>query len=107
MAKRVIHIGLPELSEDELIALGELAQETAIEYIFKHLTRSEVKDMEVTTRINKEETLDLELEVYLEVPIFVRVDVDKLVEDALKLAYEKVEKRLREIAGQNAGQNKT
>ncbi|HIP74676.1 MAG TPA: DUF3194 domain-containing protein [Thermococcus paralvinellae] len=101
MAKRVIHIGLPELSEDELIALGELAQETAIGYIFEHLTRSEVKDIEVTTRINKEETLNLELEMYLEVPIFVRVDVDKLVEDALKLAYEKVEERLREIAGQN------
>ncbi|AHF79661.1 DUF3194 domain-containing protein [Thermococcus paralvinellae] len=101
MTKRVIHIGLPELSEDELIALGELAQETAIEYIFEHLTRSEVKDIEVTARINKEETLDLELEIYLEVPIFVKVDVDKLVEEALELAYEKVEERLREIAGQD------
>ena len=101
MTKRVIYIGLPELSEDELIALGELAQETAIEYIFEHLTRSEVKDIEVTARINKEETLDLELEVYLEVPIFVRVDVDKLVDEALRLAYKKVEERLRKIAGQN------
>ncbi|WP_042702458.1 DUF3194 domain-containing protein [Thermococcus sp. PK] len=102
--KRVFHIGLPELGEDELIAIGELAQEVIIDYIFEHLTRSEVKDIEVTTRINREDTLDLEIEVYLEVPIFVKVDVEKLVDEALEAAYEKVEKRLREIAGQNKTQ---
>ncbi|RLF82974.1 DUF3194 domain-containing protein [Thermococci archaeon] len=99
--KRVIHIGLPELNEEELVRLGELAQETAIEYIFAHLTRSEVKDIEVTTKLNQGDTLDLELEIYLEVPIFVKVDVDNLVEKALEEAYKKVEERLIEIAGKN------
>ncbi len=102
--KKVFHIGLPELSEDELIAIGELAQEVIIDYIFEHLTRSEVKDIEVTTRINREDILDLEIEVYLEVPIFVKVDIEKLINEALEAAYEKVEKRLREIAGQNKAQ---
>ncbi|HHI00495.1 MAG: DUF3194 domain-containing protein [Thermococcus sp.] len=102
--KKVFHIGLPELSEEELIALGELAQEEIINYVFEHLTRSEVKDIEVTTRINREDTLDLEIEVYLEVPIFVKVDVEKLIDEALEKAYEKVEKRLRKIAGQNKAQ---
>ncbi|NJE84622.1 DUF3194 domain-containing protein [Thermococcus sp. CX2] len=96
--KRVIHIGLPELSEEQLIEIGELAQETIIDYVFDHLTRSEVKDIEVTMRINRGETLDLEIEVYLEVPIFVKVDVDKLIDEAVERAYERVETRLREIA---------
>jgi len=97
--KRVIHIGLPELSEEELIEIGELAQETIIKHVFEALNRSDVKDIEVTMRINREETLDLEIEVYLEVPIFVKVDVDKLIDEAVEEAYEAVERRLREIAG--------
>ena len=51
--KKVFHIGLPELSEEELIALGELAQEEIIDYVFEHLTRSEVKDIEVEKRLRK------------------------------------------------------
>ncbi|USG99772.1 DUF3194 domain-containing protein [Thermococcus argininiproducens] len=102
--KRVVHIGLPELTEEKLIEVGELAQEAVIDYIFKYLTRSEVKDIEVTARINREDTLDLELEVYLEVPIFVKVDVDTLVDEAIENAYKKVEKRLMEIAGENKAQ---
>jgi len=98
---RVVHIGLPELSEEQLIEIGDLAQETVVNYIFEHLSKSEVKDIEVTTRINRNEMLNLEVEAYIEVPIFVKVDVDKLIEEALEKAYEKVEERLREIAGQN------
>lgn len=98
---RVVHIGLPELSEEQLIEIGDLAQETLVNYIFEHLSKSEVKDIEVTARINRNEKLNLEVEAYIEVPIFVKVDVDKLIEEALEKAYEKVEERLREIAGQN------
>ncbi len=98
--KRVVHIGLPELSEEQLIEVGELAQETVIGYVFGVLNRSDVKDIEVTTRINRGETLDLELEVYLEVPIFVKVDVEELIEKAVEKAYEAVERKLREIANE-------
>ncbi|ASI99710.1 DUF3194 domain-containing protein [Thermococcus celer] len=102
--KRVIHIGLPELSEEELIEIGELAQETVMKSIFGVLNRSDVKDVEVTTRINRGETLDLELEVYLEVPVFVRIDVDRLIEEAVERAYNVVERRLREIADEGKAQ---
>nr|WP_297498987.1 DUF3194 domain-containing protein [Thermococcus sp.] len=95
---RVIHIGLPELSEEEVMAIGKLAQRIILKRIFDELARNEVKDIEVTARINREETLDLEIEVYLEVPIFVKVDVDALVEEAIEKAYEAVEKKLREIS---------
>ena len=97
--RRVIHIGLPELSEEQLIEIGELAQETIIKHVFDVLNRSDVKDIEVTMKINRDETLDLEVEVYLEVPIFVKVDVEGLINDALENAYGAVERRLREIAG--------
>ncbi|WP_297470662.1 DUF3194 domain-containing protein [Thermococcus sp.] len=99
----VVHIGLPELSEEQLIEIGELAQKVIIKHVFDSLNRSDVKDIEVTTRINRDETLDLEIEVYLEVPVFVRVDVDSLVNEALEKAYEAVEKKLREIS--NEGKN--
>ncbi|WP_456421371.1 DUF3194 domain-containing protein [Thermococcus sp.] len=100
----VIHIGLPELSEEQLIEIGELAQKVIIKHVFDALNRSDVKDIEVTTRINRDETLDLEIEVYLEVPVFVKVNVDALVEEALEKAYNAVERRLREIADER--QNK-
>ncbi|NJF24297.1 DUF3194 domain-containing protein [Thermococcus sp. Bubb.Bath] len=97
--RRVIHIGLPPLSEEELIEIGELAQETVLKRIFGALNRGDVKDVDVTTRINLGDTLDLEVEAYLEVPVFVKADVEKLVEEALEEAYSVVERRLREIAG--------
>lgn len=96
----VIHIGLPELSEEEIIEIGELAQRIIIKHVFSELNRSEVKDIEVTTRINRDDTLNLEIEVYLEVPVFVKVDVERLIEEALEKAYDAVEKRLREIANE-------
>lgn len=68
--RRVVHIGLPELTEEQIIEVGELAQRVVIKHVFDALNRSDVKDIEVTTRINRGETLDLELEVYLEVPRF-------------------------------------
>ncbi len=102
---KVVHIGLPNLEPEKLIEIGELAQETIIGHVFDSLTKSEVKDVEVTTRINLEGTLDLEIEVYLEVPIFVRVDVEGLIDKALKMAYQAVEQRLQEIADE--GKDKT
>lgn len=96
--KRVIHIGLPELSEEQLVELGELAQDVVLKRVFSVLHRSDVKDIEVTTRINRDETLDLEIEAYIEVPVFVRVDVDRLIDEALEEAYDAVERKLREIA---------
>ena len=95
----VITIGLPELSEEQLIEIGELAQGVIIKHVFSELNRSDVKDIEVTTRINRDETLNLEIEVYLEVPVFVKVDVEKLIDEALEKAYDAVERKLREIAG--------
>ncbi len=103
--RKVIHIGLPDLEPEELIGIGELAQETVISHVFESLTKSEVKDIEVTTRVNRRDTLDLEIKVYLEVPIFTRTDVDKLIDDAIERAYQAVEQRLREIA--NEGKGKT
>jgi len=95
----IIHIGLPELSEEELIGIGELAQDTVLKQIFGVLNRSDVKDVNVTARINRGDTLDLEVEAYLEVPVFVKVDVEELLNEALEEAYSAVERRLREIAG--------
>ncbi len=95
----VITIGLPELSEEQLIEIGELAQGVIIKHVFSELNRSDVKDIEVTTRINRDETLNLEIEVYLEVPVFVKVDVERLIDEALEKAYDAVERKLREIAG--------
>ncbi|AEH25496.1 DUF3194 domain-containing protein [Pyrococcus yayanosii] len=99
--KKVIHIGLPELSEEDLIEIGDIAQRVIIDHIFEYLNKSDVKDLEVTARINREDTLDLELEVYLEIPIFVKVDVERVIEEALDKAYEAVERRLRELAGKS------
>ncbi|AEC52077.1 hypothetical protein PNA2_1161 [Pyrococcus sp. NA2] len=96
--RKVVHIGLPKLSEEELIEIGDIAQRVIINYIFEHLAKSEVRDMEVTARINQGETLDLELEVYIEVPIFVKVDVESLIDEAIDKAYEVVERHLRKLA---------
>ncbi|WP_048811263.1 DUF3194 domain-containing protein [Thermococcus gammatolerans] len=100
----VINIGLPELSEEQLIEIGELAQGIIIKHVFSELNRSDVKDIEVTTRINRDETLNLEIEVYLEVPVFVKVDVERLIDEALEKAYEAVERKLREIANEGKAQ---
>lgn len=103
----IIYIGLPELSEEQLIEIGELAQEVIIKHVFDALNRSDVKDIEITTRINRDKTLNLEIEVYLEVPVFVKVDVDALIEEALEKSYDAVERKLREIADEGKAQVQT
>ncbi len=101
--RKVVYIGLPDLEPERLVEIGEIAQETIIDRVFEDLTKSEVKDFEVTTRINRGKTLDLEIEVYLEVPIFVRTDVGNLIDEAIDMAYRAVEQRLWEIAHEGEG----
>jgi len=105
--KGVIHIGLPELDEETLSALGELVQEAVLAHIFESLKRSEVRDVDVTVRVNRGDTLDLEVEAYLEVPVFVRVDVDELLDEALERAYTAVEKKLRAIGNEGNARSQT
>ncbi len=96
--RKVVNIGLPELNDDELAEIGELAQKTVMDNLLAGFRRSDLIDIDVIARVIHDGTLHLELEVYVEVPVFVDVDVEGLVEGAMERAYAEVEELLRRKA---------
>lgn len=71
-----------------------------IKYVFDVFNRSDVKDIEVMMRINRGEIFDFEFEVYFEVLVFVKVDVERLIDEVVEKVYVVVEKKLREIVNE-------
>ncbi len=104
--KRLIRIGLPELSDEDLTEIASIAQDEVLKRIEESISRSDLIDVDVTVRVVKGETLDLEIEVSFEVPVFVRADVDSIVEDALESAFSKVEEFIRRKKRERAGMDK-
>ncbi|NPA47777.1 MAG: DUF3194 domain-containing protein [Thermococci archaeon] len=102
--RKVIHIGLPELSDEELAEVADIAHETVVNEIRESISSSDIIDLDVVVRVTREETLDLSVEAYVEVPIFIGLDVEGIVEEALDSAYARVEEWLRRKAcGERSG----
>lgn len=98
--RRVVYIGLLEFIEEQIIEVGEFVQRVVIKYVFDVFNRSDVKDIEVMMRINRGEIFDFEFEVYFEVLVFVKVDVERLIDEVVEKVYVVVEKKLREIVNE-------
>ena len=105
--RKVVHIGLPELSEEELTAIAELAHETVVERIRDSLSSSDIIDINVVVKVVEDDTLDLAVDAYVEVPVFVDADVEGIVNEAIELAYERVERELRRKAGEERNSAET
>ncbi|MEM1657835.1 MAG: DUF3194 domain-containing protein [Candidatus Jordarchaeales archaeon] len=92
------------LKSEDLEEICTLAEQTARRYIFSRCRKKAVRRLNVTVSSeieNGEVTFNVEVDV--EVSDLVQVDVNKLIEEAISKAMEKIDERMREIAKRAEG----
>jgi len=92
-------IGIPELTSGQVEKLCEIGEEAARKYILSKVSprRVSVLNITVDTEGTKPITVNVDVEVTLS-PLMKDYDVKKLTTEATKMAFDSIEKYLRELA---------
>jgi len=86
------------LSYEQLERLCEIAEEAARRYVTSRIPNRGISDLSITVNSVDSETLNLEIDVEITLsPLFRKVNVKKLAEEAVNAAFEAAEKYLRGI----------
>jgi len=95
------------LTPEELEKLCEIAENTARKYIFAKVSKSDVINFATIVDIEtKEDQLNVDIRVELDLKPFIRFNTDILANEAAEKAIKAVEKKLRELTGENTRTNK-
>ena len=86
------------LSYEQLERLCEIAEEAARRYVTSRIPDRGISDLSISVNSTDSETLNLEIDVEIILsPLFKKVDVKKLTEEAINAAFKAAEEYLREI----------
>jgi len=86
------------LSYEQLERLCEIAEEAARRYVTSRIPNRGISDLSITVNSVDSETLNLEIDVEITLsPLFRKVNVKKLAEEAVNAAFEAAKKYLRGI----------
>ena len=86
------------LSYEQLERLCEIAEEAARKYVTSRIPDRGISDLSISVNSTDSETLNLEIDVEIILsPLFKKVDVKKLAEEAINAAFKAAEEYLREI----------
>jgi len=87
------------LSYEELERLCEIAEEAARRYVTSRIPDRGISDLSISVNSTDSETLNLEIDVEITLsPLFRKVNVEKLAEEAVDAAFKAAEDYLREIS---------
>jgi len=91
-------IGIPELTSEQVEELCEIAEEAAREYILSKVPprRVSVLNITVDTEGTKPITVTVDVEVTLS-SLMKNYNIEKLIKEATKMAFDSIEKYLREL----------
>ena len=92
-------IGIPELTPEQVEELCEIAEEAARKHILSKVPPRRVSALNITvgTEGTKPITVNVDVEVTLS-PLMKDYNVEKLTREATKIAFDSIEKYLRELA---------
>jgi len=89
---------LPSLSSENIEEICEIAEKAARKYIISKVPLRKISDMDITVEVNGEKPLNVSVNVNLELsPLMRNYNVQKLVDEAVRKAFEAVEAYLREL----------
>jgi len=89
---------LPSLSSENIEEICEIAEKAARKYIISKVPLRKISDMDITVEVNGEKPLNVSVNVDLELsPLMRNYNVQKLVNEAVRKAFEAVEAYLREL----------
>jgi len=89
---------LPSLSSENIEEICEIAEKAARKYIISKVPLRKISDMDITVEVNGEKPLNVSVNVEIELsPLMRNYNVQKLVDEAVRKAFEAVEAYLREL----------
>lgn len=92
-------IGLSELSFKQAVTACEIAEAVARHYILSKVPKREISDLDIAIDISASKLLTVNVDVDLTLsPVAQKVDVDRLVDEAVNAAIKAAETKLREMA---------
>ncbi|HEW89947.1 MAG TPA: DUF3194 domain-containing protein [Candidatus Bathyarchaeota archaeon] len=93
-----VTIGLPELADEQIMAVIEAGEEAAKRYVLSKLPAKKVYDIGICIQVEGNKPLTVTVDVELRVASSAKVDPDELARGAAKKAMEAIEAKLREFA---------
>jgi len=91
-------IGLPELEDEQVMAVIEAGERAAREYVLSKLPSKKIYDIGICIQVEGVKPLTVTVDVELRVASSAKVDPDQLARGAAKKAMEAIEAKLRELA---------
>ncbi|MHA1583002.1 MAG: DUF3194 domain-containing protein [Candidatus Baldrarchaeia archaeon] len=96
-----------DLMPEELEELCELAENIARKYVFAKVSKSDVTNFVAVVNIEtKGDQLNVDVQIELDLLPFTKFNADALANEAVDEAIKAIEKRLRELTGENPSLNK-
>jgi len=91
--------GIPKLTDDQIEEICEIAEEAARKYILSKVPLKKISDFDITVETEGLKPLNISVEINLELsPLMRGYDVNKLVEEAVKKAFEAVDNHLKGLS---------
>lgn len=91
--------GIPELTAEQVEKLCEVAEEAARRHILSKVPMRRISDFDITVEVEGLKPLNVIVDVNLELsPLMRNYDAEKLVEEAVKKAFNAVDNYLRELS---------
>ena len=91
--------GIPELTDEQIEEICEVAEEAARKYILSKVPLKKISDFDITVETEGLKPLNVSVEINLELsPLMRNFDTEKLVKEAVKKAFEAVDKHLKGLS---------
>ncbi len=97
--KLLEEIGIPELSEEQMQELSEIAEEAARNYVLSKVPQRKISALEIAVETvgSKPVTVSVDVDLALS-PLMRAYNVEKLASEAAEKAFEAAEQYLRELS---------
>jgi hypothetical protein len=95
---KTVELGIPELNSTQIEELCSSVEKTAREYVLSKISPKRIEELNISveTEGTKPVKLTVEVDVSLS-PLMKNLDVQKLVEEAVKEAFTSAENHLKEL----------
>jgi hypothetical protein len=99
MVKSLEDIGIPELTEDQMQTLSEIAEKAASDYVQSKVPRRKISklDIAIETTGSKPVTISVDIDLTLS-PLMRQTNATKLADEAVQKAFEAIDHFLRELS---------
>ncbi|MDH5448283.1 MAG: DUF3194 domain-containing protein [Candidatus Bathyarchaeota archaeon] len=97
--KLLERIGIPELTEDQMQTLSEIAEKAARDYVLSKVPQRKISALGITVETvgSKPVTVSVDVDLVLS-PLMKPYNVEKLANEATEKAFEAIEQCLRELS---------